>query len=507
MTRSEKGYFKKYSGLTGGDSVYIKLFDAIESQKQYDEKKIKEKFKHEKFSKQISVAKNNLYSHILKSLNQASIGSSMRYELRHNTVNAEILFNKGLTSQALKLITKLKSSAMEIEEFDTVLMLLNLEKSIHRRSFAGDESKTDDILKQELDTISRRKNLVYYQKLFDRAFYISTKYGYIRSKKDETRFEDILNNEYMKDARRANSILAKIHYCEIFFYYFTMKFDFRQALKWNIKAMEAIDKNETFLKTNLEKYFSLYQNRILQYFYLGRFKEVDKYSDMLTGMLNDKKLDISDRMKAVSLGKLLCIRFYSSINSGNFDSASRAMEQTRELMDSHSALVDNSIKIILYNVASSYNFIIENYTEALEWINRLLNDPEMKYFVELFCNARWFELLIHFELKNYSYIDDVLKTNMRYISQKERLYGIEKIMIKFFADSAASDKPGSRESYQKLLDDLKTTMAKKTEAEFGVDYYNIAAIVRSRIEGKPLRQLMAEDVRKTKRSELLQKKY
>jgi hypothetical protein len=40
MTKSDKGYFKKQANPNKGDKIYLRLFDAIDCQPEYDEVKI-----------------------------------------------------------------------------------------------------------------------------------------------------------------------------------------------------------------------------------------------------------------------------------------------------------------------------------------------------------------------------------------------------------------------------------------------------------------------------------
>ena len=56
------------SSLQSGEKNYIKLFDAIERQNEYDEEAIKRQFSGETFIKHLPSEKNHLYKLILKSL-------------------------------------------------------------------------------------------------------------------------------------------------------------------------------------------------------------------------------------------------------------------------------------------------------------------------------------------------------------------------------------------------------------------------------------------------------
>ena len=44
LTKAEKRYFKLFASVNNTDANYILLFDAIDAQDVYDEKRIKEKF-------------------------------------------------------------------------------------------------------------------------------------------------------------------------------------------------------------------------------------------------------------------------------------------------------------------------------------------------------------------------------------------------------------------------------------------------------------------------------
>src|SRR4051812_37900043 len=108
LSRNEKGYFKKYSSMhiIGGENNYIRLFDAIEKQKKFNEEAIKKHFSEGKIIKQFSSAKNYLFTLILESLE--SYNSGMEAELIRQQNYIGILIQKGLYKEAGKVIKKTK---------------------------------------------------------------------------------------------------------------------------------------------------------------------------------------------------------------------------------------------------------------------------------------------------------------------------------------------------------------------------------------------------------------
>ena len=68
LKQTEKRYFKIFASIhvKGEQNNYVKLFDAIDRQQEYDEKALLENLHGETFVKQFAVTKNYLYKLKLK---------------------------------------------------------------------------------------------------------------------------------------------------------------------------------------------------------------------------------------------------------------------------------------------------------------------------------------------------------------------------------------------------------------------------------------------------------
>lgn len=132
LSKSEKGYFKKHSSFYGRSQEknnYIKIFDAMNVQKEYNEQKLLRKFKTEGFINQFSVAKNYLYNTILDSLE--AYNKTVNIGLRSAMNGADILVDKGLLTQAQKLLKKAKRIAVQYNKFTYVTEINLMEQRIY----------------------------------------------------------------------------------------------------------------------------------------------------------------------------------------------------------------------------------------------------------------------------------------------------------------------------------------------------------------------------------------
>ena len=123
LDKNEKGYFKKNAqGVSKGkDKNYLLLFDAIDAQEEYNEDALLKKFRTQAFSKQFSVAKNFLFELILKSQRSYRANSSKFMRLNALMENGEVLFEKGLYEEAIKMWDKAKYLANAFDEKPFIL--------------------------------------------------------------------------------------------------------------------------------------------------------------------------------------------------------------------------------------------------------------------------------------------------------------------------------------------------------------------------------------------------
>jgi hypothetical protein len=130
MTGPEKRHFTLFSQrhIIGPENNYLRLFDAMDAQKDYDEDAILEKFANEKFAKQLHRIKNYLYELILRSLAEFHKNKTIGGEIRSKLESAEILFAKGLPVQANKILTAVRELIEIYEQPHFWPELLELEK-------------------------------------------------------------------------------------------------------------------------------------------------------------------------------------------------------------------------------------------------------------------------------------------------------------------------------------------------------------------------------------------
>ena len=116
LSKSEKGYFKKVNSfhIKGGQNNYMLLFDSIDKMDAYDEALLK-KHLGVHIGTQLPFLKHYLYYQLLDSLDQYYQSSNV--EINKWICKTEILYKKGLTIQAQKILDKAMHFAAKKEKY------------------------------------------------------------------------------------------------------------------------------------------------------------------------------------------------------------------------------------------------------------------------------------------------------------------------------------------------------------------------------------------------------
>ena len=132
LSRNEKRYFKLFCTRETSGENYRKLFDTIDKQEIYDDKKIKERFKEEKFCRQLHVTKNYLQKIILKSLRNFHSEFSKDAELKELLRNIEILYNKELYAHCEIELKKADAIARKYEINSGLVEVQNWQRKLQQ---------------------------------------------------------------------------------------------------------------------------------------------------------------------------------------------------------------------------------------------------------------------------------------------------------------------------------------------------------------------------------------
>jgi len=493
LSRTEKAYFKKFGKLhvLGDENNYIKLFDAIEKQNNYDEDKLRSKFKGERMLLHFWSAKKYLYDLILKSMELYH--QNAKSDLMSLSRQAEMLLEKNLFVQAKKIISKgIKLS----KQYELDLMLadfLNLERRCaYLMSYKG---VNEQLLNKNYNgvrmALMRHLNEVSYGHLSNVIFFKLNRRGLIREQGQGRYLEKIIDHSLLKSEDAANTFAAKVNFNTIKYIYHNVKSNFKEAHKYNERLTDLYEANPFQLEKNLLGYITILINSALVLTALGKYDDVDAVIKKIkkievkdktiqnfvllhTGLRKMESLYLSGKMEEA---KPIVLSIYNQVRNSEIDFKNNAAHE-----------------ITYYYTLGSFLFILKHYKESNAILNRIYNNPLADTRTDVQCIVRIILLLIYFEMNKLDLLMNTINSTYRFLSKKQKLFRLENVFISFFKKVLIQDNRGG--SLKELFIELKNEVQKiyvdpyESTAE---RYFSFSLWIDGKIQKRPFAEMIKEN--------------
>jgi tetratricopeptide (TPR) repeat protein len=471
LTKSEKRFFKLSSSLQTGDKNYLKIFDAVDRQAEYDEAAIKEQFNDEVFIKHFPSEKNHLYKLILKSLRAYHADNSVSSILKQEIKNIEILYNKALFKECNKFLMRAKKLAIEHEKFYYLFELISWEKMLLEEALEdGQFTKDLDLLiKEEQEVIEKLRNLAAYHVLYSKINYVFRSGGFVRSEEDKCIVDEIKNHPLIKGKNTALSKRAAT-IC-----YYTQGFcnlaegDYTVALEKFLRVKQIVDDN-AHLRQDIAKRYVRTLNYITVCLIDGqRFEEAKVSIAELRSLAEQREFGSTDIalhiFKSANIAELQVCQLTEDYERGHEVVA----EIVTGMAENEGKLHKEQVLSFSYQIASFY-FACAEYSKALHWLNKVLNDNENTLRQDVYSYARLFNLVVHFELGNYDLLEYITKSTQRYLSKRQRDYSVERLVIeyvrKLIRTTNDADRRGLFEQFEEEMMNLTNAPAERVVLKY-----------------------------------------
>lgn len=433
LTRTEKRYFKLYTNgsSNGNEFNYLNLFNIIDKQTEYDEKKVIASFFENREIKNFPNEKKHLYSLILKSLNKYHSTISKENELNELLNSAQILNKKQLPEQCNKLLDKLTLFAEKHELYAGLIKIGELRSELIRQKA---NSSTD--MKEEFDDIRFYSNFAIekltienkYNELFTVFLEKIRKDGEVlRHPSEMDWYTAFMSNPFIKNENNATTLKSKsiFYFINGTFYYITG--DFEKANYYYKKDIEYLEKESKNSPVESSLYSAKISNMCTVCLKKRDYRSLIIY---LNKLKNCPAHFPMERSKLFYRYHDLLIKFH--VLTGEFDKAIDLYQSIKEELKEHLNIIHKS-RIISINYYMAYAYLGRNdYKGAMIWINKLL-DEKTNYRNDLLCFARVLNCIIQYEIGNENSQESTYRSTIYFFKKYNKTYHFEEVFLKFFS--------------------------------------------------------------------------
>lgn len=448
LNQAEKRYFKIFCFSQKVNNNYLKLFEVLVKQGNYDEAKIRKKFKGERFLKQLHVTKNYLYQLILKSLRNYHSTISSDAEIKSLLRNVEILFNKELYEVSFSELKKAEKLARRFENQTALLEILNWKKKFLLTKSGTETMLLQDVVKEEKRVTD---NIVLQNENWELTASVFQFF-----QRDRKRLEDFLNNVPPKEATLQRQIL----YYNLNYIFQVMSGRPNLGLESLNRMLDLFEQNPSRIKDDPGAYARVMNNKVSYYIFQKNYKPVLPLLEKIRAipktfqLKNAEKFSIKLQLRTFNIE----LEMYRDLKE--FEKGIELMPFVEKYLIENDKIIPPDYHIMLRYQMAYIFFMKKDYSNALKYVNEIIQTPHKKYRMDLQSYSRILNLMIHFELGNIIVLKYAVENCRRFLRKPAEFRGTQqvlpfaKVLLNFFAKICNAPYATYQEHFQRLKTNL-----------------------------------------------------
>lgn len=496
MEKSEKRNFKLYvtRNTATEDLKIIQVFDALDRMTEYDEELLLKRSPSVK-KQQLSNIKAHLYKQLLASLRLLKTSDNIHIQLHEQLDYAQLLYNKGLYLQSLKMLEKLKESAKENNQLTFLMQALFLEKNIEVLHITRSMQDRADVLSaeseglgQELLTVTRLSNLAL--QLY--SWYI--KNGHARNEQDAISIKQFFEASLPRAVNEETSFYEKLYYYQSYCWYAFILLDFLMYYRYCQKWVDLFERHPHMIEIETAHYIKGMHNLISANFDLKNHKKFDEYLDKFEKFSETPLVTDNDNNRVQSFVYIHIAKLNKHFMQGTFSEGLQLVPHIEQKLKEYWLYLDRHRILVFYYKISSLYFGSGDYDNTISYLNKIIN-WKVDLRTDLQCYARLLHLIAHYEIGNFDILEYLIKSVYRFMAKMENLSVVEEEIFKFLRNSFHLTYRKLKPEFEKLLLKLKSLENSRFETR-AFSYLDIISWLESKVYEKPLHVIISEKSKK-----------
>ena len=490
LEKSEKRHFKLYIKRSSSkdDLKIIRLFDAMDKPGVYDEKIIFKRLP-EVTKPQLSNLKTHLYRELLASLRLLKTTDNIDLKLSEHLDNARLLYNKGLKLQSLHILEKAKELARANQKFNFLVQALSLEKKIETLHITRSSLEKTELLAQEalnisghIDRVTRLSNLA----LLLYRWYV--KNGHARNAQDEAEITAYFKNS-LPEKSEIHGFYERLYLYQSWCWYAFIRQDFLTHYRYSKKWIGLFEKRKGMIPVETGHYIKGMHCLLNAHFMLRNHREFDITLRQFELFSKTSVANLHDNFRTHTSIYMNSAKINRFLLTGEFRKGLLMVPEVEANLEQYALFVDSHrILIFNYKIASLY-FGAGDYSGAIDYLHRIINDKNPGLRSDLQCYARLMHLLCHFEMGNEDILESLSKSVYRFMAKMKNLTIVEEAVFSFLRQSFKSGPKNLKPMLEAFLYRVRHLEKDRFETR-SFTYLDIVSWVESKISEKPVSEII-----------------
>ncbi len=499
LEKAEKRHFKLYINRSSGkeDLKIVRLFDALDKQKEYDEKILLKKL-DDVTKPQLANLKTHLYKQILASLRLLKSADSLDLQLNEQFDYAHILYKKGLFLQSLRILERAKEIAKANQKFNFLPQAIALEKRIENLHITRSMQDRAEILSAEANEVSRHIDMVArLSNLALKLYSWYVQHGHARNEEDEKDIRQFMKDNLTRDVWEQMGFYERLYLYQSYTWYAFIRQDFLQYYRYTQKWVNLFDEQPLMIRVETGHYIKGLHNLLNAHFDLRNYRQFEKTLKLFEKVAETDRVKDHDNFRIQAFIYISTARINQHFMLGTFKEGLAFIPAIEEKLEGYHLFIDtHRILVLNYKIAMLY-FGSGDYNACIDYLQKIINDrANLRY--DLQCYARLLHLMAHYELGNDILMESLSKSVYRFMAKMDNLTVVEEEMFKFLRKSISLSPRQLKPELEKFLFDVKHLEKNRFETR-AFAYLDIISWVESKVYDKPMGTVIHEKYLKSKR--------
>lgn len=499
LTPHEKRYFKLYANFSGKrvDNNYLHLFGVMHDLETWSDEALEKAIADTAYHKHLPSTIFHLFQLILRSLKSFQSTATERSRLREQLDFARILFEKARFKTAQRMLRRVIKKATALEAQLILLEALQLEKEL---LFQTQSKKLYDeieaVAQQEQEVLGGLKTEFTLSMLAYKHKALRLQKFEARSAKDQSRFAEIMAHDLLVLQPPEQGLAARRHWFWMQGGHAFLGRDYDTAYQHYGQIVKDMEARPQMIKEMPGPYIRHLTDHLNACVFSKRWAEADTVMQKLAGV------KVRTPREEISLLNISAYtQIFYCINTGQYEPGVQVASRIRSLLDQHEKSLQVNRRLTYFYNLTIFFFLNEEYREALQWLNRILQFKSSDLRQNLQDFARIFQLVLHHELGNHDLAEYLFRSTYRYYKQKTdkdqteaeaeentaAMQDYESVLFRFFRRLIFSGEP-----MDSLAPDLYETLwnlARNAVAREPAGLYELIFWVQSKSEKVPLKEV------------------
>ena len=492
LSKSEKRQFKLYVGRLGvnSDAKFLALFNLLDKIKVYKEKIILDSGIVKK--EQLSNLKAHLYKQILVSLRLNPVNQNIRVQIREQLDFATILYQKGLYKQSLKILDKVKATAIDNEEKNIAYEIVELEKIIETQYITRSiPDRANELAIQAKELSGQNVITSKLSNLSMQLYSMMLKVGYVKSDESHQMVEEYFEKHLPKYKIEDLGFREKLWLYKAHLWHSFLMQDFLSCYKYANKWVGLFYEQKEMIYLN--PVFFLKGNHYLleSLFYVKYSSQFKQTLEKLESIVESKAFPKNDNINSLVFLYLNANRLSLHFLEGTFEKGLYLVKIVEYGINKHKDRIDvHHVMVLYYKIACLY-FGIGDNKSCIQYLKKIIENKNLKMREDLMCFARVLSLVAHYEAGMDYHLEVQLKSTYKFLLKMNDMHAVQKEMIKFLRNLGNIYPHELRDEFLKLYKELKKYEDHPYEKRAFL-YLDIISWLESHLEDKPVSQIIRE---------------